>query len=116
MLLAASLNLLWCAIYCNKIFNIEKLKLFRFQAHILVRDCLRGHGLCRHLPLQQHHRLHERDGGDDGGHDDGPPLRGLLPLRGCLQHQPGGSFKMLSAVNKKWFFQMLSGVNKKWLF
>ena len=76
----------------------------RLQAHILVGDCLRGHGLCRHLPLQQHHRLHERDRGDDGGHDDGPPLRGLLSLRGCLQYQPGVGFKMFSGVNKKRFF------------
>ena len=61
----------------------------RLQAHILVGDCLRGHGLCRHLPLQQHHRLHERHRGDDGRHDDGATLRGLLPLCGCLQYQPG---------------------------
>ena len=31
MLLAASLNLLWCAIYCNKIFKIEKLKFPGFK-------------------------------------------------------------------------------------
>ena len=80
---------------------MSNIELSRFQAHILVGDCLRGHGLRRHLPVQQHHRLHECDRGDDCGHDDGPPLRGLLSLRGCLQYQPGVSFKMLSGVNKK---------------
>ena len=98
----------------------------RLQAHILVGDCLRGHGLCRHLPLQQHHRLHERDRGDDGRHDDGPPLRGLLSLCGCLQYQPGVSFKMLSGKIKSgywlnirkncfWYFSLdfnISGMQK----
>ena len=81
----------------------------RVQAHLLVGDCVRGHGLRCHLPLQvsaenknlenpmrhhhhhhhllpeqQHHRLHERHRGDDGGHNDRPSLRGLLPLCGGL--------------------------------
>lgn len=46
----------------------------------------------RNFPLQQHHRLHERHRSDYRGHDDRPPLRGLFPLRGCVQHQPGIQF------------------------
>ena len=71
---------------------MSNIELPRLQAHILVGDRVRGHGLCRHLPLQQHHRLHERHSGDHRGHHDGSPLRGLLSLRRRLQYQPGVSF------------------------
>ena len=61
----------------------------RFQAHFLVDHRVRSNGMRCHLPLQQHHRLHERHRGDHRGHDDSSSLRGLLPFRGCVQHQPG---------------------------
>ena len=58
----------------------------RLQAHLLVNHRVRGHGLRGHLPLQQHHRLHERDGCDHGGHDDRAAVGGLLPLSSGLQY------------------------------
>ena len=71
----------------------------RLQAHILVGDSLRGHGLCSHLPVQQHHRLHELHRGDHRGHHDRPPDGGLLPLRRGLQYQPGvGNTKKVKLI------------------
>ena len=61
----------------------------RIQTHLLVRDSVCGHGVRSHLPVQQHHRLHERHGRHHGRHHDRPALRGLLPLRGRLQYKPG---------------------------
>ena len=56
----------------------------RLQTHFLVDHRLCGHGLRRDIPLQQHHRLHERHSGDHGGHHDGPTLGGFLSFSGRL--------------------------------
>ena len=71
------------------VFHCNLWFLIRFQAHFLVDHRVRSDGMCRHLPLQQHNRLHERHRGDHCGHDDRSSLWGLLPFRGCVQHKSG---------------------------
>ena len=54
----------------------------------LVDDRLGLPGRCHHLPPRLHPGLHQQHRRHHHRHHHGLPLRGLLPLRHPLQHQP----------------------------
>ena len=56
---------------------------YTLYAGYLCKSNLRDEGSLRISGLSQLERR------DDGGHDDGPTFRSLLPFRCSVQHQPG---------------------------